>query len=408
MPSADAPLWALVIRELRALCAGWPLWLLVIGAGPLAGLALTGALAAFKEGGTDAQAGVVVPVLSALFLSTTLGFPFVVAHVAGADRRNGAHACVWQLGHRALASAAAKALALAAAFVLSLLPALCVLGAFALAGGHVDVSATAALVAGYALYAGMVIGVGLFASSLVSDVALVTLAATAGLWALFVAGKLTRATPAAALRVFERGVVDVRLALVMGVVAVTLVLWAAQLAAPASSLEKRLLRVAVVSVLGFLALLVCAQVRRSFDFSEGHSSSFPRAIEEALGHIGDPVRVTLRLRADDPRSLELERAVLGPLARATGVDVERANDDKRYGLVTYQVGTRAGESRAMTAQEIVPLVLELAGLRAPIFVADARAPHPFTQPVPLAYALAFGVWPALGALGLWRARRRAG
>ncbi len=409
----------LVRRELRALFARRAPWWALAAAGPLAGVACARAVDAFRASGDgDTLAGVVAPTLGAVLVSTSLSFPFIAAAAFARDKHT--DAMLGQLGHRAVFVVAAKALALFVAFAASTLPALLALAGFALAGGHVYGPSLLAAFFGQVLVGTVVAGAGAVAGAVTEGyaaAALVTLAAAAGLvaapsWGAHAPGPLAALAalaPTAALEVFSRGVVEVRLVVVLALAAAALLLAGAVLRAPAAALDKRIVRAVVVVVVFAGVGAGAARVPSSFDASEGRRNSFPGAITAALAKIGDPVRVTLRLRADDPRSAQLERTVLEPLGRAARVEVKRlVVDDRTYGLSTVQVGTRAEETRATTPEEIVPIVLGLAGVKAPPFVADAApAAHPFSaRTPPLAVALPCALWPLLMLAGLLLARRR--
>ncbi|HEY4219714.1 MAG TPA: hypothetical protein VGO62_00195 [Myxococcota bacterium] len=420
MPSAErererpAPFAALFARDLRALTASRALWAQWLVGGPLAAIALRQGLA--LRPGADAFESVVVPALSALSLSTAILFPFVVVRAFGRDKESGAAAIIWQLGHGSLASSLSKAFACAVAFLSSTLPALSLVAAAAVAGAHVHAASLGAVLLGYALYGALVTGIAALAAALssgVSAAALTALVCTVGLWGLESAGprvggalgRVAQFTPTAALTVFQHGVVDVRLVVAQLALALGLMLAGSLLLVPAAAIETRLVRAGVVLAVALAVAVTGGQVRRSYDLTEMRKSSFPRAAADQLQRIGDPIMVTVRLRADDARYADLERDILDPLSRACTVELERVDvEDRRYGLVTYQVGTRAGESRSTQAADVVPLILDLAGLKAPPIVADGARPAVFSGSVGFAIPLAV-LWFVAGA-ALVASRRR--
>ena len=68
---------------------------------------------------------------------------------------------------------------------------------------------------------------------------------------------------------------------------------------------------AVALAVIFAATLVTA----SRDLSENRMNSFPRADEEALERIHEPLRIEAHLAAEDPRRIDLERKALSKRRR---------------------------------------------------------------------------------------------
>lgn len=403
------PLLELTRRELRLLLSSTSLWLILLAAGPLAGLALRRATAASWL--ADA---VLVEVMTAATVTTMLGLPFVIARVAS-DHAT-ARALV-QLGHRPITLVLARALALGAALVLTLAPPLLAVVAWSVVGDvQVDGGALATLVLGHLCVGVAVIGIGLLAGALTaspSGAALLTLAVTAGAWTLqtrHAPGSF--ALPTAALGVFERGLIDARdvVSLVGG--GAGLALASAALQSLTVPLEQRAVRCAGALLVTALLCGASSQLRLSFDITGAQQASLASPFVTALARIGDPVTATVHMGRDDARAEALERDVLLPLRRQLRLRVRfaphtatAARPAGGASLVTWRVGAREQTSDALTAERAVPIVLELAGVEVPpVLPRAAPARHEGGAP-PLALLLLLLLWPLLALVGVWRSRR---
>jgi hypothetical protein len=396
---------ALVRRELSALARSGATWAGVGTAAVLGGLGLRGAL-------DDTLEGALAGVFGALLASVAIVFPLVAARAFARDRESGADVLLAQLGHRALPMLFARLVALMAGFLLFAAPALSAAAVLRLGGAEVDLAVASALL-GHALYALFVCGAAAVAAGLTRGVAaarLATLVVVAGLWLHERAGGKGGAfLPSAAVGVFERGVIDGRdvLALLAGGLGLCVAGIALQGRAP---LERRALRAGLALLVTAGLTLAASQVRRSWDVTSDRRSSLAPAAEASLALVGDPIRATVGVRADDPSFARLQREVLLPLARASRLRVVHdegvAPDD-----VVWQVGGRTKTSRISgpgggNAEQMVPLVLELAGVKAPAVI-DLRPP---ARRLPggreRALFVLWGLWPALAAVLLLSSRRR--
>lgn len=433
------PLWPELLRkELAGLLSGRAFWVLLAVLSLLVGLSYAQAVGLYAEAsravarspalaaGLVPLEGVLVPTFGGLYLGLTLLFPFVAIRQVVRERGDGMLPLLLQTRVPLGVWLAAKLLALGLATALVLLIPVSALGFWLAAGGHVAAAETAALILGYGLYALVITGLAYVAAALMDSAAgaaILTLSATLGAWALDFAAAgergwvhaLGQASITAVLRRFESGLVT--LADVAGLLAAGL----AGVAAVALCLHPRpwparLAGVGLVLATALAAGWLAAASGQSWDASENRRHSFPPAEATSLAGITAPLTVTVHLAPEDPRLADLERNVLGKLARvmpemetrivAAGGVFDLQTED-RYGLIEFDLaapeGMRHAESRSTSPREILPLIFELAG-EAP---ADG-SPAPTYPGYPLvADTQAAGVWffflfPVLIGLGWWR------
>lgn len=377
-------------RELRALARAPSSWLTVALGALGSGLAL----GRVPPGAPVADA--VAAIFAGLSLALVAAFPLVAARAFARDRQSRADLLLAQLGTTTARTTAPRVLALLLAFGVIALPAATAAAALAATGARIDAGLVVSALLGHALFALVVVGTSALAAALTSSVAnarLVALVAAVVPWLHERGGGAGSAfMPSAAVRVFERGVVDGRDVLALAVGGLGLCALAAVLASLAP-LEKRALRAGVVVLVMLAAHAGAARVRWSVDVTGDRQSSLSASARAALGLVGDPIRATVGARSDEPAFADLQRAVLVPVARAAELRVRHdpsLDDD----VIVWQVGARKKASRARTLPEVVPLVLELAGVKAPLVV-DERPP-----PARLPGAPPVLVW-GLGLLLLW-------
>jgi hypothetical protein len=325
-------------RELRLLFTSPLLWLLTLAVGVLAFIAPA----------------------YAPTLALCVGVPFVVV-VAGSAADHATARALLQLGRGPLALTLTRFVAscLGASVVLTPI----VAAAWLRAPGDPGALATFAIGAGCVGVA--VVGVALACASVTTSraaAALATLAVTCGAWALDVArAPLSFATPTAALRVFEQGLIDGKDVVTLLAGGLGMTLFAAAWLPRTAPVEARALRAAAIVVVTLLACGGASQLRASVDITRAQRASFPAPWVRALAQIGDRVEVTVHARRDDPRTAALERHVLLPMRRYAKVRVRFA-EDATARLATWRVGPREAVRDDVTPEAAVRTVVDLAGV----------------------------------------------
>src|SRR3954453_13122994 len=131
----SAPLWPLLIKELREITNGRALWTMLLLLCPLVGYSFFQAVSLYGEASAAGLQspvlasslspldGVLVPTLGASYVAVTLLFPFVAIRVLGQEKESGALRLLVQLPYPSSILIAAKLAAVLAALVLSSVPA---------------------------------------------------------------------------------------------------------------------------------------------------------------------------------------------------------------------------------------------------------------------------------------------
>ncbi len=168
----------------------------------------------------------------------------------------------------------------------------------------------------------------------------------------------------------------------------------------------------------FATIFAATFVTASRDLSENRMNSFPRADEEALERIHEPLRIEAHLAAEDPRRVDLERKALSKLRRvmpkmqvryvantSTGLFEQTT---EHYGEIWYELGGRRAMSRSTTAEGVLETIYQLAGMAMPDEAGDSSfRGHPLAVPPRRAAAVFYGIWPALViAAGVLQWRRQ--
>ena len=387
------PLGPLLAKELRELAGGSALWTMLLILCPLVGYSFWQAVALYGEASAAARDsptlggslspldGVLVPTFGALYVVVTLLFPFVAIRTLGREKETGVLRLLVQLPYRPPTLVAAKMTATFAAWLAALIPAASALLIWAILGGHLYAPETANLILGHLLYGLLVGAIALFSASIsdsAATAAIITLAFTVGSWVLdfALAGQpgvlewISRLSLTQTLRSFEQGLLSA--GLVMGIVAA--ICGFAALAAvwlhPGVALRVKLIRsLAPVAVVAALCA-AATQIRFSLDLSEDGRNSFPTADQRALAELPNPLIITVHLAAEDPRYVDLRRAVLSKLERVvphltirlatTGQSVVGSTSEEAYGEIEYSYDGRSDKSRSTSPREIVPLIYALA------------------------------------------------
>jgi ABC-2 type transport system permease protein len=434
------PVTPLLRKELAEIVNGRALWTILLFLGPLVGYSFFQAIALYGEASASARDspilasglspldGVLVPSFGALYLATTLLFPFVAIRSLGHEKETGALRLLVQLPYRMASLIAAKLWAISVAWMISAIPVLTVLIIWGLLGGHLHAPEALNLVLGHLLYGFLVGSIALFAAA-VSDssatAAIIALAFTIGSWVLdfALAGQpgllewISHLFLTQTLRAFEQGLLSV--GLLLGIIAG--IAGFAALATvwlhPGQRLHTKLIRSAITVVLVAAALALSAQVRTSVDVTEDRRNSFPAADQRALAELREPLVITVHLAPEDPRYVDLRRNVLSKLQRVlphvtvrlagAGQTMVGGTADEAYGEIEYSYGGRSARSRSTSHREALPVLYGLAAKPIPAAVPgeDYRGyPLEVSGALPLAWF--FGILPLLIVLA-WIGSRRA-
>lgn len=405
-PAPGFSFWRLEVRQLLTGRA----WLgLAIILGLLAGSTFAKAVGIFSEGSRTALAspdlapglnpfdGILVPTFGSAYLAATLLLPFVAIRQIGADRESGALKLLLGLGDSPLRLVMRKAAVLVLAWAVCLMAPLSAALLWMRSGGHLAGAELGGLVFGHFLYGVVVIALSLLAGSLgrsPATASLLVLAATLGSWVIDfdgVAGggwmsRLAALSLTQALRPLERGLLSAGHELAWCVFILVALGLAALWLHPGRPLVRKILPTAGGALVVALVFLAAPQVRTSWDLTEDRLHSFPASVEQALGRIPGRLDIEVRLSAEDPRWMDLDRGILRKLQRAVPqVRVARTGDpsafgrygqgdDDHYGEVVYRYGGREDLSRSTSAEEILPLIWALTGARPPVEGPEAVYP----------------------------------
>jgi ABC-2 type transport system permease protein len=422
--------------DVRELFGSTAFALLLVVAGPLAGVSFAAAVRAYAEasgvgGGVAALAsalspldGILVPAFGAYDLLITFLVPFVAIRLVSSEKTSGALALLLQSPATLAAKLTSKLLALLLGWCVCLVPALAALVLWGAYGGHLAAPETANLLFGHTLRYLVTCSLALAAASILdgaASAAIAVLSFTIGTWALdfFATGRggwvaaIARYTPAAMLRQFERGLLSPATVIASLVAAVLLLVVAAAFLDLRTSAKARAARVVMAIV---VAAIVFVAIRgdRSVDVSEDRRNSFSAADERLLRSIEQPVTIRVHLAAEDPRANDYERNVLTKLRRTLRdlrVDYPYAGrsalfeNDERYGTIVYRVGAKEAVSRSTTEEIVLDEVETLAGLTPPARGEAAYPGYPLRAEPRGAAAIFYVVWPLL-VIALWALQRR--
>jgi ABC-type transport system involved in multi-copper enzyme maturation permease subunit len=426
-PVERAPLAPLLVKELREIVSGRALWIMLLLMCPLVGYSFFQAVALYAEASAGAQGspvlarslspfdGILVPSFGAFYVGVTLLFPFVAIRALGQEKESGALRLLVQLPYPAPVLIGAKLAAVVAAWLMCSVPALSTLLVWRALGGHLAPAESLNLLLGHLLYGLLVGAVGLAAAAVsesAATAAIVALAVTIGSWVLdfTLAGRpglfawLAQLSLTQTLHAFEQGVFSA--GLVLGIVAA--ILGFAALAAvwlpPGVALRTKLMRSLACVAVTAAVLAGASQVRLAVDVTDDRRNSFSRADERLLATLRQPLTATIHLAPEDPRYVDVQRAVFSKLARAlpdlavrlaTPHSYAASGADERYGEIEYVYGARRDVSRSTSPREILPLIYGLAGVPPP-----AAAPGDDFPGYPLVADAALALFWFLGALPL--------
>lgn len=398
LASSHAPLSALLAKEMRDLLAGRAFWVLLLLLGPLVGYGCEQAVLLYAEASRSAAQspelarglspfdGVVVPTFGALYLATTFLFPFVAIRTIGAEKQNGAHKLMQQLPYMTSVTIAAKVAVLAFAWLVMAAACLSALLVWGLLGGHLSASEVEIVVLGHALYAAIVVGIALAAAAAAESsatAAVIAVAVTLGFWVLDFAAagqdgllkSLSGLSLTAVLRGFERGIFSLGSTLATVAASSGLVALAGLWWPTGRRVRDRALATAFVLLLAGGAIFAASQIAIYADATEDRRNSFSEADASALKRLDQKLTVTVNLRSEDPRYIDFAHGVLGKLVRTVphtavvqagdGRSGPYAPSEESYGQITLSYAGRQAQTRSTSANEILPLVYELAGFEPP-------------------------------------------
>jgi len=370
--------------------------------------------------------GILVPTFGALYVAVTLLFPFVAIRVLGQEKESGALRLLLQLPYRSSTLVIVKLTAILAAWGLVSIPALSSLIIWVLLGGHLAPSETLNLVFGHLLYGLLVGAIALFAATVADSsatAAIIALAVTIGSWVLDfslagrsgVAAWIAQLSLTQTLSSFEQGLFSA--GLVLGILAVVWGFAALSSAwLPAGRPFRAKLVRSLPCVLATVAVLgIVMQVRKTVDVAEDRRNSFSLADERLLGTLQQPLVVTVKLAAEDPRYVDLQRNVLAKLERAmphVSVVLASGRQDfatkpDAYGQIEYVYGNRSDSSRSTSPREILPLLYALAGTSppAPVPAAEEYSGYPLVASADATLVWFLGGLPLLIVFAWWWSRR---
>jgi hypothetical protein len=430
---AHAPLRPLLAKELCEIVSGRALWITLLLLCPLVGYSFVQAVSLYGEASAGAQGspvlarslspfdGILVPSFGAFYVGITLLFPFVAIRALGQEKESGALRLLVQLPYPAPMLIGGKLAAVTAAWVICSVPALSTLVLWRLLGGHLAPAETLNLLLGHLLY-GLLIGAIALAAAAVTEsaasAAIVALAVTIGSWVLdfTLAGRpglfgwIALLSLTQTLHGFEQGLLSAGLVLGIGAAIGGFAALAAAWLHPGVTLRVKLVRSLGCIAVTAAVLVAATQVRLAVDVTADRRNSFSRADEQLLATLTQPLAVTIHLAPEDPRYVDVRRAVFSKLARvlpdltirlAAAHSYAASGSDERYGEIEYVYGARRDVSRSTSPREILPLIYGLAGVPPPAassdddypgypLIADATAALAwFLAALPLAIALAW-------------------
>jgi ABC-2 type transport system permease protein len=390
------PALALLEKELRHNVGSKAFLAIVVIASPLIGYSFIQAVALFSEAsrsalqhaelapGMSPLSGVVLPTIGALYLVTTLLFPFLAVRPIATEKQSGSIKLLAQgpLGWPLIVSI--KGLAILIAWTLTLVPAMTAAILWLALGGHLYFPELANLFLGHALYALLVVGLSfLVASSTrsISTAAIFVLAFTIGSWVLDFSGSgigngfvqtLAQFSPTALLKNFEKGVFSSVGVVHFAAIAVGFLSITAILLKSGESIRKRAIQSLVAVVITLSALVVLQYFPFYKDLTEEKKNSFPAEDEVALRQVNGPFKLTVFLAADDPRLKDLNGRLFEKLKRlipgfsiqlgTTGkTDFFGTGSSDNYGLLVYEYLGKKEQNRSTSRSEVLSTIERMTG-----------------------------------------------
>jgi ABC-2 type transport system permease protein len=433
-----APLRPLLAKECREILSGRALWIMLVLLCPLVGYSFFQAVSLYGEASAAALGqpvlarslspldGILVPTFGAFYVAVTLLFPFVAIRALGQEKESGALRVLVQLPYGSPVLIGAKLAAVLCAWLLCSIPVLSALAIWVLMGGHVSPAESSNLFLGHLLYGMLVGAIALFAAAIgdsAATAAIIALAFTIGSWVLdfTLAGRpgifasLSQFSLTQTLHAFEQGLLSAGLGLGILAAFFGFAALSAVWLPPGVPVRAKIVRSLGCVVTTAVIFAAASQMRFAIDVTEDQRNSFPPADQRALATLTKPLIVTIHLAPEDPRYVDLQRAVFSKLARvlpdltvrlAAGQSFASSAGDERYGEIDYVYGARRDVSRSTSPREILPLLYGLADVPVPQPGAGDEYPgYPLVANGYWALPWFFGALPLLIAMAWWWTRR---
>jgi len=421
-------LW-LLDKEFRELIASRAAWVLLLGMGPLVGVAFISAVRTYAEvsglNGTSAGVGealspligVWAPTFSACELVAVFLLPFVAIRLVSADRQSGSLQLELQQGMSSGPRMVTKAFVLLIAWLLAMLPPVSAILLWKGYGGSIYPPELATLMFGHVLNAGLTIALAAAAASLAehpSTAAILTLSVTVGTWVINFFGdvqggwweRAAAYTPAAMVAEFQHGLLRLDTVLIAIVLIVTGFAFGAIWMRLGIAVRRRVYESISLVAVAAAAIFGCTFATLSWDFSENRNNSFSKTDEQALRQIHQPLEIEVHLAPQDPRRVDLDQHALSKLQRvmpklkvryvsstSIGLFEQTAAG---YGEIWYSLGGRRAMSRSTTAEGVLETIYSLAGIAPPQESDDEIfRGHPLAVVPKAAAVIFYFLWPAL-------------
>jgi ABC-2 type transport system permease protein len=278
---------------------------------------------------------------------------------------------------------------------------------------------------GHLLYALLIGAISFLAASLTeggATAAILALAVTLGSWVLDfaaldrggVSSLLAALSLTSLLRPFEQGLLSVSAVLGMLVATAGFLALAAIWLPPGASLARRVKGSALIVLVAAILITGASQAKTVLDVTADRRNSFPLADEKLLGQLPERLLVAVHMASSDPRLVDLDRKVLARLKRAMPQVTVRiaeqgkagplgTGDDENYGEIVLTYHGRSATTRSTGAEEILPILYELAGVGSPS--PDATGPvdpgYPLVADASDAAVWFYGVLPLIFACLWW-------
>jgi len=386
--------WSLLGQEIRGLLAAPALWLMLAVLSLLTGYSFIQAVHLYSEASRTALAypemaaglqpldGIFIPTFGAYYLAETLLLPFVGIRLVGLDKQSQTLKLLLQLPCSPCRLTGIKITAMLLLWLTSLAPVALALVCWHHLGGHIHWPEILALVTGHALYALVIITLALAAASITGNLptaAMLCLAITLGFWVLDFASSvpgtflaaLKQFSLPALLRQCESGLLLTRTIAVFLILALFLSVLACIFLHPGHRSARRIRSTLCLILIGTLLLAGSARLPGFFDLSENRRHSLAPQISQALRQIRQPIQITIHLRPEDSRLQDLEHGLLAKLRRtlpnlhiiyaAGNQSLFAASEDESYGLIEYECQGRHDQSYSNSREEILTILLKLAG-----------------------------------------------